>query len=42
MEFLEAFVSSSVMFLLFGGVAFGAILLGIWMRKRKNTNAEKE
>ncbi len=42
MEFLEAFISSSVMFLVFGGVAFGAIMLGIWLRKRKNANANQE
>lgn len=42
MDFLDAFVSTGVKFLLFGGVAFGAIMLGIWLRKRKNANADQE
>ena len=42
MGFIDAFVSSSVMFLIFGGVAFGAVMLGIWLRKRKNAKTENE
>ena len=36
MAILGALVSYGVKFILLGAVAFGAILLGIWMRKRKN------
>lgn len=42
MEFIDAFVSTGVKFLLFGVVAFGAIMLGIWLRKRKNANPDQE
>lgn len=42
MEFLGAFITSSVKFLVLGAVAFGAVLLGIWLRKRKNASAEQE
>ena len=37
MEFLSALVTYGVKFVLLGATAFGAILLGIWLRKRKNT-----
>lgn len=42
MEFVDALVSTGVKFLMFGGVAFGAIMLGIWLRKRKNERVEEE
>ena len=42
MGFLDALVSTTVKFLMFGGVAFGAIMLGIWLRKRKNAGTEEE
>ena len=42
MAFLEALVTYGVKFIIFGGVAFGAILLGSWLRKRKNAAASEE
>lgn len=36
MEFLGALVTYGLKFIVLGAVAFGAILLGGWLRKRKN------
>ena len=36
MEFLGALVTYGLKFIVLGAAAFGAILLGIWLRKRKN------
>lgn len=42
MEFLSALVTSGVKFIVFGAVAFGAVLCGCWLRKRKNAAASDE
>lgn len=42
MEFLGALVTYGLKFIVLGAAAFGAILLGIWLRKRKNTATAKE
>lgn len=42
MEFLSALVTYGVKFIMLGVVAFGAIMLGIWLRKRKNNAAVEE
>lgn len=44
MEFLGALVAYGLKFIVLGATAFGAIMLGIWLRKRKNeaTTAENE
>lgn len=42
MEFLGALVEYGLMFVVLGAVAFGAIMLGIWLRKRKNTAVSEE
>ncbi len=42
MEFLSALVTYGVKFIMLGLVAFGAIMLGIWLRKRKNNAAVEE
>ncbi|MBQ8799875.1 MAG: hypothetical protein IJZ55_09950 [Lachnospiraceae bacterium] len=43
MEFLGALVTYGLKFIVLGAVAFGAILLGIFLRKRKNAaTAEQE
>ena len=42
MEFLEALVRESLIFVVTGAAAFGAILLGIFLRKRKNAAAAEE
>lgn len=41
MAFLSALVTYGVKFIVLGAVAFGAIMLGILLRKRKNA-AEEE
>jgi len=35
MEFLKALISEGLQFVVMGAVAFGAVLLGIWLRKRR-------
>ncbi len=42
MEFLSALVTYGVKFIVMGAAAFGAIMLGIWLRKRKNNAAVEE
>ena len=42
MEFLGALVTYGVKFILLGAVAYGAIMLGIFLRKRKNTATAEE
>lgn len=42
MEFVSALVTYGVKFVVFGAVAFGAVMLGCWLRKRKNAAAEEE
>lgn len=42
MEFLGALVTYGLKFIVLGAVAFGAILLGCWLRKRKNASTEIE
>ena len=42
MEFLGAFVTYGLKFIVLGAVAFGAILLGICLRKRKNASSVEE
>lgn len=42
MEFLSALVTYGVKFVVFGAVVFGAILLGCWLRKRKNKASIEE
>ena len=42
MEFLGALVTYGLKFIVLGAVAFGAILFGIWLRKRKNTATVEE
>jgi len=42
MEFLGALVTYGLKFIVLGATAFGAILLGIWLRKRKNTATAEE
>jgi len=42
MEFLRALVTEGLTFVVMGAAAFGAVLLGIWLRKRKNARAEEE
>ena len=42
MEFLGALVTYGLKFIVLGAVAFGAILLGIWLRKRKNAAVAAE
>ena len=42
MEFLSALVTYGLKFIVLGAVAFGAILLGIFLRKRKNVAAVAE
>lgn len=41
MEFLGALVIEGFTFVVMGAAAFGAVLLGIWLRKRKNARAEE-
>ena len=42
MEFLSALVTYGVKFIVMGAAAFGAVMLGIWLRKRKNNAAVEE
>ncbi len=42
MAFLEALVTYGVKFIMLGAVAFGSVLLGIWLRKRKNAATAEE
>lgn len=42
MEFLAALVTYGVKFILLGAVAYGAIMLGIFLRKRKNAATAEE
>jgi len=42
MEFLGALVTYGLKFIVLGAVAFGSILLGIWLRKRKNATTAEE
>ncbi len=42
MEFLEALIRDGLIFIVTGAAAFGAILLGIFLRKRKNAAAAEE
>ncbi|MBR6536575.1 MAG: hypothetical protein IKT67_05190 [Lachnospiraceae bacterium] len=42
MEFLGALVTYGLKFIVLGAAAFGAILLGIFMRKRKNAATAAE
>ena len=42
MAFLEALIREGLIFVVTGAAAFGAILLGIWLRKRKNTATAEE
>ena len=42
MEFLGALVTYGLKFIVLGAVAFGAILLGIFLRKRKNAAIAEE
>ncbi len=42
MAFLEALIREGLIFVVTGAAAFGAILLGIWLRKRKNAAAAAE
>lgn len=42
MEFLSALVTYGLKFIVLGAVAFGAILLGICLRKRKNASSAEE
>ncbi len=42
MEFLKALLMDGMQFIVMAGVAFGAVLLGIMLRKRKNAAKEEE
>lgn len=42
MAFLGAVVTYGLKFIMMGAVAFGAVMLGIWLRKRKNAAAGEE
>lgn len=42
MEFLKALLTEGMQFVVMAGVAFGAVLLGIKLRKRKNAAKEEE
>ena len=42
MEFLGALVTYGLKVIVLGAVAFGAILLGIFLRKRKNAAIAEE
>ena len=42
MEFLGALITYGVKLIVLGAVAFGAILLGIGLRKRKNASVAEE
>ena len=42
MEFLGALAEYGIKFIVLGAVAFGAIKLGIFLRKRKNAATEEE
>lgn len=42
MEFLKALLTEGLQFIVMAGVAFGAVLLGIMLRKRKNAAKEEE
>lgn len=42
MEFLGALMTYGLKFIVLGAVAFGAILLGIFLRKRKNAVTAEE
>ncbi len=42
MEFLGALMTYGLKFIVLGAVAFGAILLGIFLRKRKNAATAEE
>lgn len=42
MEFLGALVTYGLKFIVLGAVAFGAILFGIRLRKRKNAATAEE
>ena len=42
MAFLEELIREGLIFVVTGAAAFGAILLGIWLRKRKNTATTEE
>jgi len=42
MEFLKALLTEGMQFIVMAGVAFGAVLLGITLRKRKNAAKEEE
>ena len=42
MEFLKALLTEGLQFIIMGAVAFGAVLLGIRIRKRKNAGTEEE
>lgn len=41
MEFLSALVTYGLKFIVLGAAAFGAVMLGIWLRKRKNAATEE-
>ncbi len=42
MEIVNAFFNSVVLYIIFGAVALGGAILGIALRKRKNTKEGKE
>ena len=42
MEFLGALVTYGLKFIVLGAAAFGAIMLGIFLRKRKNAATAEE
>ncbi|MDD5899808.1 MAG: hypothetical protein PUC30_08410 [Lachnospiraceae bacterium] len=42
MEFLKALLTEGLQFIIMGAAAFGAVMLGIRFRKRKNAGAEEE
>lgn len=42
MEFLGALITYGLKFVVLGAVAFGAVLLGIFLRKRKNAATAEE
>jgi len=42
MEFLAALITYGVKFIMLGAVAYGAIMLGIFLRKRKNAATAEE
>jgi len=42
MAFFEALIREGLVFVVTGAAAFGAVLLGIWLRKRKNAATEAQ